>query len=666
MLWRFCCFYGVGEYMLVCGNAVLHKMWFVRAGFWRSFSAMPSSVLLLVSLITFLVLASPQALSAQADTSLSYQEAAELIASVRADAVDYLQHHDDIERAFALSKTHSGSELAFQAAAVYAELLFRQEKYDEQIEHVSNYLAMVGPQNHLTIYLLLLESKIRYLSRVKQQEEAGEVIRELESMLDQLTLDNQIIVYRAFVYYYTVFDWIEKTLQYAMAGLELSEQKNSPSNSGFFLQKISDVYNFTEDFEAAIGYAQRAVNEYEKTQDAHLTSKSYWSLGNVYVKNKNVEKGLLHFRKALEYFKSVGMQKGIVFAQYSIADIEFSRGNYDTSLNVLKDNIRRAKDAGINDVWLTSMLLKSKIYESQEQWNEANDVSDAILPLVDSFSRGLYKSRYFMKRYQLKKRIGHNNEAFYAVEQYIIHSEKHLKATNNDGIQTLQSKLKLKEKEAEINRLGHENFIRDLQTKEQYQAKMIWRLSAAMFIFLFLFVLFLFYWQLKKYRKYHAISLRDDLTKAPNRRSILAMSKEALEDSNVTIAIVDLDYFKRVNDRFGHDTGDEVLIAFANAARLSLREGDQFGRYGGEEWLLIIKSVEEQGVRQVFDRLKTTFQRLCKEQDLGKLPKDWESTFSAGAIHCVGGDNNLNAVIKRADELLYKAKNNGRDQIIIA
>jgi len=651
--------------MLVCGNVFLHEIWLVRAGYWRLFFSISFSVLLSILLCVCLMFFSQQALSAQGDKPLSYDEAAELIVAVRADAVDYLKHHEKIERAFILlSHTHHDNGLTFQAAAVYAELLFRQEKYEKQKEHVNRYLAKVTPESSLTIYLLLLESKIKYLSREKQQEDAGEVIRELERLLDQLSAADKIIVYRAFAYYYTAFDWIEKTLQFAIAGLELSEQQHDSSNSGFFLQKISDVHNFTEDVDTAVSYAQRAVNEYEKTQDEHLTSKSYWSLGNVYLKHKDVEKGLFYFKKALRYFKSVGMQKGIVFAQYSIADIEFSLGNYDVSLNVLKDNIRRAEDAGISDMQLASMNLKSKIYETQEQWDEANNINDDILPLIDKFSRAHYKAQYFMQRYRLKKSTGRNAEAFDAVEQYINYNEKHLKATNNDGIKTLQSKLELKQKEAEINRLGHENFIRKLQTKEQYQATIIWRLSAAMFIFLFVFFLFLFYWQLKKHRKYHAISLRDDLTTAPNRRSILAMSKEALDDGSVTIGIIDLDYFKRVNDSFGHDTGDEVLIAFADAARLSLREGDQFGRYGGEEWLIIIKSVEEQGIRQVFERLKNTFQRLCKEQDLGLLPKDWEPTFSAGAVRCTG-DNNLNEVIKRADELLYKAKNNGRDQVII-
>lgn len=652
--------------MLVCGNAFLLDIWLMRAGFWRLCVSVPSSILLSVLLGACFVFNSQKALSAQVDASLSYQEAVEFVASVRADAVDYLKHHEDIKRVFTLSKTQNWHELTLQAAAVYAELLFRQEKYHEQKEHLNSYLAIVTPQNNLTIYLLLLESKIKYLSQAKQQEEAEEIIRELEAMLDQLTADDQIIVYRAFAYYYTAFDWIEKTLQYAVAGFELSEQQDSLSDSGFFLQKISDVHNFTENVEAAISYAQRAVEAYEKTQDEHLTSKSYWSLGNVYLKHEDVEKGLFYFKKALGYFKAVGMQKGIVFAQYSIAEIEFSQGNDEASLGVLKDNIRRAEDAGISDMQLASMILKSKIYESQELWDNANDVSDAILPLIDTFSRAHYKAQYFMQRYHLKKNTGRTDEAFEAIEQYIIYSEKHLKATNNDGIKTLQAKLELRQKEAEINRLGRENIIRELQTKEQYQAKIIWRLSAAMFIFLFVFFLLLFYWQLKKYRKYHAISLRDDLTKAPNRRSILAMSKEALEEGNVTIAIVDLDYFKRVNDSFGHDTGDEVLIAFADAARLSLREGDEFGRYGGEEWLLIIKSTEEQGIRQVLERLKGTFQRLCKEQDLGRLPKDWESTFSAGAIRCMGrSNNNLNEVIKRADELLYQAKNNGRDQVVI-
>ncbi len=69
----------------------------------------------------------------------------------------------------------------------------------------------------------------------------------------------------------------------------------------------------------------------------------------------------------------------------------------------------------------------------------------------------------------------------------------------------------------------------------------------------------------------------------------------------MTIAIVDLDYFKKVNDQFGHDVGDLVLIAFAKAAKETLCDDHQFGRYGGEEWLFALNTADERIIRDIFE-----------------------------------------------------------------
>lgn len=447
-------------------------------------------------------------MGAQASSDLGYQNTADTIKSVRADELDYLKYQEKIEQAFELSRTSNWTDLHLQAAVIYAELLFRQERYEEQINHIEKYLPEVDPKENKQLYLLLLESKIRYLARVKQKTEAEAIVRELEAMLTELSPVEKIIVYRTFAYHCTAFDLIEKTLEHAVSGLELSEELSDHGSSGFFLQKISDAHNMLGKKEAAVDYARRAVDEYEKTGDQHLTSKSYWSLGNVLLKLSKIEGGIFYFKRALKYFKAVGMQKGIVFAQYSIANIEHSRGNYEESLHLLKDNIDRAEKAGISDMQLASMILKASVYAKQEKWDAANEVSDSILPLVDTFSRAHYKANFFMERYKLKKQTGRNEEAFDSIEQYVAYSEKHLKAVNSDNVEALQTQLELRQKEVEIQKLAQQKSIGKLQAKGESQEKTIWRLSAAIAMIMLFAFLLLVYWQLNERRKIDIISLR--------------------------------------------------------------------------------------------------------------------------------------------------------------
>ncbi len=602
---------------------------------------------------------------ANENTSMKHDIAENIISAVLTDEIDYLKNQENIKAAFETSRAKNWTDLQLEAAVAYSELLFRQERYEDQIKHIEEYLPKIDPEKKRRLYLLLLESKIRYLARVKNQAEADKILSEFEAMQPDLLSSEKIIVHRSLAYHYTAFDLIEKNLETAVAGLALSEAIDDHGSSGFFLQKISDAHNILGKKEEAIGFAQRAVNEYEKTGDAHLTAKSYWSLGNTLLELKKIEGGLFYFKRALNYFKDVGMQKGIVFAQYSIANIEHSRAKYEESLEILKDNIDRAEKAGIGDMQLASMILKKSVYAKQERWDESNEVSDSIVPLIDRFSRTHYKANFFMERYKLKKLTNRYDEAFNAIEEHIKYSEKHLKSVNNNSVEALRNQLELREKEAEIDKLAQEKSISELRAKEESQEKIIWRLSAAIAAILLIAFLLLFYWQFRERKKMQAISIQDELTKAINRRGILAIAKEAMYQ-NKTIALIDLDYFKKVNDEFGHDTGDEVLIAFADAARQALRDSDSFGRYGGEEWLFILDAIEEQGIQTIFDRLKGTYQRIIVEKDLGEISKKRTPTFSMGAIRCGNTEIGLEEAIKQADQMLYKAKDSGRDQLVIA
>lgn len=155
----------------------------------------------------------------------------------------------------------------------------------------------------------------------------------------------------------------------------------------------------------------------------------------------------------------------------------------------------------------------------------------------------------------------------------------------------------------------------------------------------------------------------DHLANCLNRRGILATANSKLAQQNITIAIVDLDYFKRINDEYGHDVGDLVLIAFANAAKETLSKHDDFGRYGGEEWLFILHSSDEKVVRLMFEKLAATYQKYCNNIDA--LKGDLSMTFSVGVSLGNKSNRTLDTSIKRADDALYQAKENGRNQVVI-
>jgi len=163
------------------------------------------------------------------------------------------------------------------------------------------------------------------------------------------------------------------------------------------------------------------------------------------------------------------------------------------------------------------------------------------------------------------------------------------------------------------------------------------------------------------------LAMRDSLTGLLNRRSMLNLLDAELKRSQrvgqrFCVAMIDIDFFKRVNDSFGHQAGDAVLAGFASDATQSLRETDVVARWGGEEFLLFLPCTTLGYARAPLLRLS---QRLVLHDWAGALPDDEEITASVGIAEYEPGET-LEALIARADKALYAAKSNGRNCIAVA
>jgi diguanylate cyclase (GGDEF)-like protein len=120
------------------------------------------------------------------------------------------------------------------------------------------------------------------------------------------------------------------------------------------------------------------------------------------------------------------------------------------------------------------------------------------------------------------------------------------------------------------------------------------------------------------------------------------------------LGVLDLDHFKQVNDRYGHLVGDEVLILLANMMRLSFRNQDKLFRFGGEEFIVLLKPTE-------FDNALATFDRFRQEVEAHQFPQGCRITISIGFTG-IGVRDTPAAILGNADEALYWAKENGRNR----
>jgi diguanylate cyclase (GGDEF)-like protein len=163
-------------------------------------------------------------------------------------------------------------------------------------------------------------------------------------------------------------------------------------------------------------------------------------------------------------------------------------------------------------------------------------------------------------------------------------------------------------------------------------------------------------------RQLEDLASTDELTGLYNRRHFLRKAEAELSRLRAGhqsgLALIDLDYFKRVNDQHGHAVGDRVLQTFASVARSCLRDGDILARYGGEEFVLLLPNTDAEQFSACCERLREAFANA-------PLPEGAKQaghlSLSVGLTLLREGDY-LDESLQRADDALYRAKGNGRNR----
>ena len=153
---------------------------------------------------------------------------------------------------------------------------------------------------------------------------------------------------------------------------------------------------------------------------------------------------------------------------------------------------------------------------------------------------------------------------------------------------------------------------------------------------------------------------KDSLTGLRNRRGFLDAVEPVLGvGKNSVVAMIDLDHFKDINDRYGHDEGDRVLIEFARRLGAELRRSDLPARWGGEEFAVLFPDTDLDEATEVIERLRASLSR----DGIARRRAD-AVTFSCG-LAVVRGFGSLGQAMRKADTALYTAKGAGRDQVSI-
>ena len=206
-------------------------------------------------------------------------------------------------------------------------------------------------------------------------------------------------------------------------------------------------------------------------------------------------------------------------------------------------------------------------------------------------------------------------------------------------------------------------FAADEMAGQTYSHRLIYYWNATVRLGFFVVVTLLLA-TLKELEREKVTARVDLLTGAANRRVFFEAIQRELDrfrryGSPFSIAYVDIDDFKRVNDRWGHRAGDQLLRSVAERTREHLRKTDMIGRLGGDEFALLLPEADQEAAWGMVARLQAALSDAMRRDG-------WQVTFSIGVLTCACPDTTVDELVSRADELMYSVKKRGKNGVAYA
>jgi diguanylate cyclase (GGDEF)-like protein len=368
----------------------------------------------------------------------------------------------------------------------------------------------------------------------------------------------------------------------------------------------------------------------------------------------NPERATKDVTEALEIAKRIDSSEATIYLTNMLAEILLLEHRPAEALAIL--NVPEALEKDFPARWFSYQVLKARALSATGQ----NQQGLALLAKIDRYQEGAATPRQkisFLDAYATALANAGEFRGAYEKTRDLRAAERKLASESNDRVaEEMRTRFEVEQHERRAERAE----LEARASRASTVAAVAGTVAAAVVVASLVLTLRV---QVRQKKLLALIAFMDELTGVPNRRKILELANRYLQRAgpkdDLYICIVDIDHFKQVNDKFGHDVGDRVLQFFAETLKNNLRVSDVIGRYGGEEFILILPECPPQELHTVFDRLR----HAVAADKLGSVELGRKLTFSMGASCAHAGT--LEQVLKAADEALYQAKAGGRDRLIV-
>jgi diguanylate cyclase (GGDEF)-like protein len=420
------------------------------------------------------------------------------------------------------------------------------------------------------------------------------------------------------------------SLQYWSYCLDLS--LNITNNEAYIQAHtgIGQIYFAHDDFPSALEHYQQAAEYLPRINNDKLTAFLLINLGAVYLSLMQYDKALLALKDGLLQAKKINNHECISESLCLIGQVEWALGIKNSAHKNLQQALKLNKK--LNNQWGIAVNLLALGRMSLEKGDDKLSLKYLTLGLSNAMQRNSVNLvlQFEQLLAELAERRGDYKLAFEHLKRFSL------------GLQTFNNQLSPHKLHAMKMQLEMENARLENDDLRRQRAS-----------------------QHREIQRVERLASYDGLTGILNRRGLEEQGcelflRQCQSQKSLSVLMIDVDHFKRVNDRCGHPVGDKVLRQIAALLKSGCRQDDLVGRYGGEEFVVLLPNHEGVAATEVGERLRS----LVDAWIWSRIHPELSITISVG-IASIVDDTSLEALLSRSDQCLYQAKQQGRNRVVV-
>ncbi|MBN1980684.1 MAG: diguanylate cyclase [Chitinivibrionales bacterium] len=430
-----------------------------------------------------------------------------------------------------------------------------------------------------------------------------------------------------------------KAIEHLLMALDIYKKHNAIKNQGLCLNNLGNFFMEINELSHALEYIQEGINLIPVIDDLLHQAVTIGTLSEIYLRMTEYDHAIEWGQKSVALSKEIGAHESMVYVSLCLGEAFRKKGDYHAAQYHLNQAADQAQAHGLHGLLAKAQYNNGSVFFELKEYMKAIISINESLQTSEKIHDTMLISACFLMLSQITEEQGNFQESVLNFKKYLTSKELSFQENAQKRQKTLEviHNLENTKKESEIKYIRNVELQKQIKKRQQIQEEL------------------------------EKLAITDSLTQIFNRRHFFTLAKQefslALTHNRALSALIaDIDFFKKVNDTYGHITGDIVLSAVASQLAAGLRKVDICARYGGEEFIMLLPETNAENAFIVGERLRESVEKSGIESKNTILSVT--ISFGIASIDQLQ-QKTLDELIDHADQALYKAKKTGRNKVCI-